>query len=70
MSLLAKIIGSFSNDDGDSNENVKKKKKKLNHRFIEQNNKFAGAHAFVYISLPSLHDCDVKMPNFTFYGGF
>ena len=24
---------------------------------------------FLYISLPSLHDCDVKMPNFTFYGG-
>ena len=26
-------------------------------------------HAFLYISLPSLHDYDVKMPNFTFYGG-
>ena len=26
-------------------------------------------HTFLYISLPSLHDCDVKMPNFTFYGG-
>ena len=24
--------------------------------------------AFVYISLPSLHDYDVKMPNFTFCG--
>ena len=24
---------------------------------------------FLYISLPSLYDCDVKMPNFTFYGG-
>ena len=23
----------------------------------------------VYISLPSLHDRDVKRPNFTFYGG-
>ena len=23
-------------------------------------------HAFLYISLPSLHDYDVKMPNFTF----
>ena len=23
-------------------------------------------HTFLYISLPSLHDCDVKMPNFTF----
>ena len=24
-------------------------------------------HAFLYISLPSLHDCDVKIPNFTLY---
>ena len=56
------IIGNSSNDEGDSNENVKKKKI----RFIEQNNKFA----FVYISLPSLLDYDVTIPNFTFYGGF
>ena len=26
-------------------------------------------HAFLYISLPSLHDYNVKMPNCTFYGG-
>ena len=26
-------------------------------------------HAFLYISLPILHDYDVKMLNFTFYGG-
>ena len=26
-------------------------------------------HAFLYISLRSLHDYDGKMPNFTFYGG-
>ena len=26
-------------------------------------------HAFLCISLPSLHDYDVKFPNFTFYGG-
>ena len=26
-------------------------------------------HAFLYISLPSLHDYHVKMPSFTFYGG-
>ena len=25
--------------------------------------------AFLYISLPSLHDNDVKIPNFMFYGG-
>ena len=27
-------------------------------------------HAFLNISLPSLHDYDLKMPNFTFYGGY
>ena len=26
-------------------------------------------HAFLYISLPSLHDYNVKMPNFMFSGG-
>ena len=26
-------------------------------------------HAFLYISLSSLHDYDVKMPNFTMYRG-
>ena len=26
-------------------------------------------YAFLYISLPSLHDNDVKLPNFTFCGG-
>ena len=58
------IIGSFGNDEGDRNENVKEKK--INDSFIEQYNKFA----FVYIFLPSLHDYDVKIPNFTFYEGF
>ena len=26
-------------------------------------------HAFLHISLPSLHDYGMKLPNFTFYGG-
>ena len=25
-------------------------------------------HTFFYISLPFLHDCDLKMPNFAFLG--
>ena len=33
-----------------------------------QNNNFARASHFVYISLPFLHDYDVKMPKFAFYG--
>ena len=34
-----------------------------------QNESFARASRFLYISLPSLLDYDVKLPNFTFYGG-
>ena len=34
-----------------------------------QNNNLHAHHAFMYISLPSLHYYDVKMPNFTFCGG-
>ena len=34
-----------------------------------QNNNLHAHHAFMYISLPSLHYYDVKMPNFTFRGG-
>ena len=37
--------------------------------FDKQNNNFARASRFVYISLSSLHDYGVKMPNFTFRGG-
>ena len=57
------MVGSWSNDDSDVNENGKKA--------IDldwQNNNFP-RHAFLYISLPSLHDHDGKMLNFTFCGG-
>ena len=70
--VIPVVVGALGTVKKGMVENIKKvsERAELNHRFIEQNNKFAGAHAFVYISLPSLHDCDVKMPNFTFYGGF
>ena len=55
-------LGSFSNDDGDGNEDVKKA------RGLDwQNKNFSRASCFLYISLPSLHGYDVKMPKF--YGG-
>ena len=53
--------GSFSSD---GNENVK--------TAIDLLSKTKGLHvhqAFLHISLSFLHDYDVKMPNFTFYGG-
>ena len=58
------ILGSFSNDDGDGNEDVKKAiglLRKTTTLHVHQ--------AFLYISLPSLHDYDGKMPNCKFYGG-
>ena len=53
--------GSFSNDDGDGNENGKKAI-----GLISKTTTLHVHHAFLYISLPSLHDFEVKMPNFTF----
>ena len=64
LSSFPRLLGSLSNDDGDGNENGKKSTE-----LDKQNNNFARAfHAFLYTSLPSLHDYDVEMPNFTFSG--
>ena len=57
-----KTVGSFSNDDGDSSENVKKSNR-------SKTTTLHVHHAFLYISPPPLQDYNVKMPNFTFYGG-
>ena len=63
-SIREMSLGSFSNDDGDGNENVKKAIGLLRKAISLHVH-----HAFLYISLPLLHDYDVKMPSFTFYGG-
>ena len=55
VALLA-IIRTLRSYDGDGNENVK----------ITKTTIFHVHHAFLYVSFPSLHDYDVKMPNFTF----
>ena len=57
-------LGSFSNDDCDGNEDVKKAI-----GLLCKTTTLHVHHAFLYISLPSLHDYDVKMPNCKFYGG-
>ena len=58
-------LGSFSNDGGDGNEDVKK-----SIGLDWQNNNSARASCFFwYISLLSLQGYDVKMPNCKFYGG-
>ena len=56
--------GSFSNDDGDGSEDVKKAI-----GLLRKTTSLHLHHAFLYISLPSLHNYDVKMPNCKFYGG-
>ena len=58
------LLGSSSNDDGDGNEDVKKAVGSL-----RKTTTLHVHHAFLYISLPSLHDYDVKVPNCKFYGG-
>ena len=58
------ILGSFSNDDGDGKEDVKKAI-----GLLRKATTLHVHHAFLYISLPSLRDYDVKMPNCKFYGG-
>ena len=58
------ILGSLSNNEGNSNEDGKKAI-----GLDWQNNNFARASHFLYISWPSLHDCNVKVPNFMFCWG-
>ena len=58
------ILGSLGNDDGEVNENGKE-----GMDLISKTTTLHVHHAFLYISLPSLHEYDVKMPNFTFCRG-
>ena len=44
-------------------------KSTTNYRFNTQNNNSARASHFEYISFSSLHEYEVKFPNFTFSGG-
>ena len=57
-------LGSFSNDDSDGNQDVKEAL-----GLLRKTTTLHVHHAVLYISSPSLHDYDVKMPNCKFYGG-
>ena len=57
-------LGSFSNDDGDGNQDVKKAI-----GLLRKTTTSHVQHTVLYISLPSLHDYEVKMSNRKFYGG-
>ena len=54
-------LASLSDDDGYGNENGNKAV-----GLDKQNNNFARVSRILYISLSSLHDYDVKLPNCTF----
>ena len=62
--MVAKKLGTLRSDDGDGNRNSSKAI-----GLITKTTILHVHHAFLYISLPSLHDYDVKMPNFTLYRG-
>ena len=57
-------LGSLRSDDGDGNGNPTK-----TIGLISKTTILHVHHPFLYISLPSLHDYDVKMSNFTTYRG-
>ena len=59
-----RVIGTLRSDDGDGNGNATKVI-----GLISKTTILHVHHAFLYISLPSLHDYDVKMPNFALYRG-
>ena len=63
-SLLKLLIGDFKIRRRDGNENVKKQQV----NFISETTTFHVHHSFLYISLPFLHDYDVKCLIFAFYG--
>ena len=62
--FLLLTIGTLRSNDADNNEKVKK-----TIGLISTTTTSHEHHAFLYISFPFLHDYDVKMPNFAFYGG-
>ena len=60
------LLGSFSNDDDDGTATTAQKK---GMGLLSKTTILHMHHSFLYISLPSLLDYDVKMPDFTLFGG-
>ena len=58
------LIRTLRSNDADDNENVKK-----TIGLISKTTTSHVHHTFLFISFLFLHDYDVKMPNFSFYGG-
>ena len=47
----------------------RQRERQKSNRVLSPKQQLCTSHAFLYISLPSLHDYAVKLPNFTFLGG-
>ena len=58
------IIGTLRSDNRDGNGNVNKAI-----GLMTKTTSLHVHHASLYVSLPSLHDYGMKMPNFTFFRG-
>ena len=61
---LCEQKGTLRSNDADDNENVKKTM-----GLISKTTTSHVHNTYLYISVPFLHDYDVKTPNFAFYGG-
>ena len=61
--LPRKLLGTLRSKEADGNANVKETIGLISKTTTSQVH-----HVFLYISFPFLHDYDVKMPNFVFYG--
>ena len=59
------LLGSLRSDDADVNDSGKK----AIDLDLSKTKTLHVHHAFLYISLPSLHDFNVKLPNFWFFRG-
>ena len=59
LQVVLEILGSSSNDEGDGNENGKKTQKVQ----IDKTTTLHVHHSLLCISLPSLRDYDVEVPN-------
>ena len=64
LKIHTRTLTANSNDDAHGNEDVKKAI-----GLLRKTTTLHVHHDFLYISLPSLHDYEVKMPNCKFYGG-
>ena len=64
VAVVVGLLGTLRSDDGDGNGTAPKAIGLISKTIILHVH-----HAFLYISLPSLHDYDVKIPYFTCRGG-